>query len=67
MELLSNGHILPMKFYSQITNGLEEPNGSPSGFQQKKDALALLEDPFGRTEGIVLQRHQQMCEDHLGA
>ena len=60
MELLSNGHILPMKFYSQIMNCPEEPDGSPSGFQWKKDALALLEDPFGRTEGIVL--HQQASE-----
>ena len=51
MDLLSNGNILPMKFYSQIMNGLEEPDGSPSGFQQKKDALALLEDPLEEQRG----------------
>lgn len=51
MELLSNGHILPMKFYSQIMNCPEEPDGSPSGFQWKKDALALLEDSLEEQRG----------------
>lgn len=60
MELLSNGHILPHEILQPGMHGLEEPSASPSGFQQKKDALALLEDPFGRTEGIVL--HQQASE-----
>ena len=55
IELFSNGHILTVKFYSRIMNGLEEP---PNGFQQKKDALVLLADSSGCRKQMVLERHQ---------